>query len=848
MVIINSNTELRDIKVQIGGKASNLFKLQELKINVPKWIVIPQETLFDANIEQAYLIEQISESVKNHFGENYQNEFYAVRSSAVDEDGTEFSYAGQFETFLYVSFDKIFEKVQEVKKSALSDRVRKYREENGIKPDTGIAVIIQRMINSQTAGVAFGLDPTNGDKTTKIVSAVYGLGEGLVSGQLDADTYKIKNQEIEKILAIKNRCFVQDFIYGGVKEIEINSENHSIPALSDEQIFNIAILLEKLENALGSPQDIEFAFEQNVLHLLQTRPVTAFGKAQGEYTLWDNSNIIESYPGVTTPLTFSFIIKMYEAVYRQFVGLLGLKEEEIEKHKEVFANTLGLVRGRVYYNLLNWYKMLAMIPGYSLNAEFMENMMGVKERFELKEDFRMNKGTARLRILSMIFKMISLNRNLPKERDKFMKQLEVVMNKYENIDFTKFSVQEIKQLYIEFEQNLLKKWKAPLINDFFAMIWFGMLQKLAKKYKVSDNVNIHNDLLCGAKDIISTEPIHKSIKIASLINLNPEAKEIFTEKDENEIYACLLQDKFPEIKKEIYLYIKKFGERCVGELKLETISYSQKPELFIKVLKSYIKQGVTAKNTDSNIELEIRTKAENDVYTSLKSKFIKKRLFAWTLRKARDLVSNRENLRYERTRGFGMVRKMFSEIGNKLATTGIIENSRDVFMLETGELFQVIDGNFPGSHKELIKSRKAEFESYKNAKVPSERFFSYGNDFSDVFIYSTEKIENITGDLKGIGCCPGVVKAKVQVINHPDETESLNGDILVTSSTDPGWVTLFPTASGIIVERGSLLSHSAIVSREMGIPCIVSVSGLLRTLNSGDEIIMNGSTGEIKIL
>jgi phosphoenolpyruvate synthase/pyruvate phosphate dikinase len=109
-------------------------------------------------------------------------------------------------------------------------------------------------------------------------------------------------------------------------------------------------------------------------------------------------------------------------------------------------------------------------------------------------------------------------------------------------------------------------------------------------------------------------------------------------------------------------------------------------------------------------------------------------------------------------------------------------------------------------------------------------------------------IEDAEDGLSGIGCCPGIVQAKVRVVMDPNEIESLNGDILVTSSTDPGWVTLFPTASAIIVERGSLLSHSAIVSREMGIPCIGSVTGLLRTLKSGDEVLMDGSTGNIKII
>ncbi len=872
--LITSNQKLSEIQEKIGGKATNLFRLKELGINVPTWIVIPSDFLSQKN--NTTFSDDFIKEILNYFDKKNEEVFFAVRSSGIDEDGAKFSFAGQFETFLYVKPDELSEKIEAVKKSALSERVQKYRKENKLEPEAEIAVIIQKMINPEVSGVAFGIDPTNGDTETKIISSVYGVGEGLVSGKLDADTYSIKNEKIISQITKKTTAFVCDTEKSGIKEIDIAPKKQNLSSLNNKQLKEIADLLDKLQKALGKPQDIEFAFAENKLYLLQTRPITATGSKQGEYTLWDNSNIVESYPGITTPLTFSFIIKMYEAVYRQFVSLLGLKENEINKHSEIFANTLGLIKGRVYYNLLNWYKMLAMVPGYSLNAEFMENMMGVKEKFELREDFRMNKGLARLRIIGMIFKMIKLHRNLPKEREKFLKYLNKTMLRYSNINFSELSAKEIKGFYIDFEQNLLKKWKAPLINDFFAMIWFGVLQKMSAKYKVSDNINIHNDLLCGSSDIISTEPIHRSIKIAGLISANPEAKELFLHKSENDIYKELQKGKFPEIKNEINDYISKFGERCVGELKLETISYSQNPELFIKIIKSYVTQNITVKNINNNIETDIRKKAEEDVRKNLKYKFLKRKFYNLALLKARDLVSNRENLRYERTRAFGIVRMMFSEIGNKLAQDGAIENPRDIFMLRQEEIFDLIESKgifhvtgvlithfnyknkkteLPEDYEEckmfcknLIQKRKQEFSEYKTGKIPEERFFTYGNNFSDEYIYSTDKIEEITGDLKGIGCSPGIVKGKVQIVIDPNQTESLNGNILVTSSTDPGWVTLFPTASAIIVERGSLLSHSAIVSREMGIPCIVSVTGLLRKLKTGDNIIMNGSTGKISII
>lgn len=843
----------------IGGKAKNLIELEKIGAKVPEWIAIPERILLD-QLNNFSATEEISEKLKSleipaeiiaeldaKFGNNKSSKSYAVRSSATDEDGLHHSFAGQYETFLNVPFEELPAKIKALWQTVVSERVLTYRRENNLDLKFGLAVIVQEMIDADVAGVAFGVNPVNGDEDAKVISSTYGLGEGLVSGDLDADTFILKNGSVETQLAEKKKM-VSFATNGGVVKTEVPSEKYLAPSLTDNQLKEIAGLLDRLRTALGTAQDIEFAIKDDILYLLQTRPVTAVGnKPEGEYILWDNSNIIESYPGITTPLTFSFIIKMYEQVYRQFVGLMGVKEREVDVHKEVFANTLGLVRGRVYYNLLSWYKMLAMVPGYSINAEFMENMMGVKERFELKEDFRMNKGLAWWRIISMVFKMIGLQRRLPKERVRFLNHLNKTMNEYKAIPFDSLSSKEIIQHYLRFERTLLLEWKAPLINDFFAMIWFGMLQKQTKKY-CHDNPNIHNDLLCGSSDIISVEPVHKSLDMVKYIVSLPELKDFIQNNSADEVWEGLKSGRFPELMQKVQAYLDQFGDRCVGELKLETISYHQHPALYLKQIKAYVDQGITERKRDTNIEEELRVNAENHMNELLKGKGLKRWWFNKVLRNARDLVSNRENLRYERTRGFGMVRVMFNALGQKWYEEGNLENPRDIFFLKLEEIKSCGESSFNLEWKERIKERKAEFDAYEKQDPPMERFFTYGNNFSDEYIYSKEKLEAIEGDLTGIGCCPGIVEGKVMVVRDPNEIDSLNGAILVTSSTDPGWITLFPTASAIIVERGSLLSHSAIVSREMGIPCIVSVKGLLRTLNTGDLVRMNGSTGIIQIL
>jgi phosphoenolpyruvate synthase/pyruvate phosphate dikinase len=844
----------------IGGKAKNLVHLEEIGAKVPSWAVVPEEVLLK-QLAQELGVDQIQDAFNKllvpqdiiaqlqlFFGENFEATTYAVRSSAIDEDGAQFSFAGQFETYLHVSHDEIEEKIKAIWLSAVSPRVIKYRQQNNLPLQFGIGVIIQEMISSEAAGVAFGADPLTGDPSIKIVSAVFGLGEGLVSGDLDADTFTISEQGIKSQVVSKPHQYVRDTVNGGIEKTETNASIKDTPSLSEQQVYEISTLLDQLNHKLGKAQDLEFAFSKGLLYLLQTRPITTVEKFQkGEYILWDNSNIIESYPGITTPLTFTFIIKMYEMVYRQFVEMMGVKPKELEKHASIFANTLGLVRGRVYYNLLNWYKMLAMVPGYSINAENMERMMGVKERFELGGEFQMSKGLARLRIAGMVFNMIQMQFFLPKTRRKFLKQLNQIMTKYKSIDFSKKTSAQIIEHYITFESSLLLRWKAPLVNDFFAMIWFGMLEKKAKQY-CPNEPNIHNDLLCGSQDIISVEPIHRSIELSILVSKNSDSKKMFLENTPLEIWNRLTDGAFPEVKKGITDYIQRFGDRCVGELKLETVSYSQKPELFVKVVQSYVKQGIITKRSSSNIENDLRANAEEKIFKQLKGKTLKKWWFKFIIAQTRDLVSSRENLRFERTRGFGMVRNMFSALGQIWHQEGHLENPRDIFYLELDEIKSMANGKFNSALIEPLKERIVEFDRYKKQIPPQERFSTYGNDFKDEYIYSLEKIEAAEDGLSGIGCCPGIVQGKVQVVMDPNEIDSLNGDILVTSSTDPGWVTLFPTASAIIVERGSLLSHSAIVSREMGIPCIVSVSGLLRTLKSGDEILMDGSTGNIKII
>jgi pyruvate,water dikinase len=852
----------------IGGKAKNLFNLEEIGINVPRFIVLPQEVLMSLLpqeilhsehktitdfIQQINIPQNITADIISNFP---GTKYFAVRSSAADEDQVDFSFAGQFESYLFVTKENLADKIKSVWCSLFAERVLAYYKNNNLNHRSSIAVIIQEMIDAEAAGVVFGINPINGNKNEKWISAVFGLGEGLVSGELNADHFIIKNGIITTQLANKTHQIVMgSSSAGGTKQTEVVKEKQDLPALTHAQIIELENILNLLCKEFGTPQDVEFAVKDDKLFILQARPITTLHKLNdqtGARIVWDNSNIIESYPGVTTPLTFSFIRDSYESAYKLFCGYMGVSQSVIKQNERVFANTLGLINGRVYYNLKTWYHMLAMVPGYSINARFMESMMGVKERFDIPESYRLSKGVAWRQIIKMLVNMYRRFLSLSQERKNFTDLLNKTISAYKKINFAEKKAEELMQLYLAFEKTLLNEWKAPLLNDFFAMIGYGMLQKRCKKYAISENPNIHNDLLCGSSDIISTQPIHRSIAIATAISADEELRELFRSADEDTIWKKLSihkDEKYGSLKKDIDHYISDFGERCIGELKLESVSYTQEPSKFIKVLKSYVETGITAAKTSGKIEEEIRRNAEQELEATLKNKWYKKWKLKRTLKTARDLVSARENLRYERTRAFGMVREIFSAIGERFYSEGLIESGRDIFYLTKEEIFSFIEGTSVTQNiKALINLRKKEFEGYKQQNPPSERFATYGTVYHANDFFNSSRVEKTDGNMKGIGCCPGVVRGKVKVVLDASKVSSLNGDILVTSSTDPGWVTLFPGAAGIITERGSVLSHSAIVSREMGKPCIVSVSGLLKTLKTGDEIEMNGSTGVIKFI
>jgi rifampicin phosphotransferase len=248
---------------------------------------------------------------------------------------------------------------------------------------------------------------------------------------------------------------------------------------------------------------------------------------------------------------------------------------------------------------------------------------------------------------------------------------------------------------------------------------------------------------------------------------------------------------------------------------------------------------------------ERRLAAQARVGRALAGHPVRRQVFGWILKHARKRVRDRENLRLERTRLFGRVRRIFVELGRRFRDMDLIDDSRDIFYLDIGEILAFVDGRSTCADlRSLTALRRREFEQYEAGPAPDPRFETRGPLYHghNLRRSSPSASSPASAERRGIGCSPGVVRGPVRIVSDPRTVDTATRAILVASHTDPGWVLVFPSALGVIVERGSPLSHAAIVARELGIPAVVSVPGAAAWLADGEWVEMDGSTGVIRVV
>ena len=768
MILVNKATSIEDI----GGKA---FALLSLNVrNTPPLVVVPS-SYFEKEEE---LNEQLKQELKSILDEK---KLYAVRSSAIDEDSGSASFAGVHRSFLNISADNVYEYIEKVYESAFSPVAIDYRKANRLDThNIKIAVIVQEMVDADLAGVAFTVNPITNNPDEIVIAVAEGLGESLVDGSVNGSTYTVNGKEVK--------------IQG--KDI-----------LSKKQLNSVLTAVREVISKTDRFQDIEFAVKGDTTYFLQARPITTYGEIDphNRTLLIDNSNIIESYFGVTSPLTFSFAKDVYRDVYTATLRYGKIRPKIINALSPSLCEMLYMHEGKIYYNMKSWYHVTSIFP-FKSSTDYMENMMGVKSG---TEDFRRVKKNL-LDMLSLGVSFVGKLCRIDSLIERFEENFDRIVKNYYGREISGTN-QELYELFKTIENDIVKEFAVPIVNDCAVMIYFGMLRKRAKAIGISPEEL--NKYISNGGDVKSVGSASELIKLTERIKSDRQMSADF-----EKLSAKALAEKYytsSSISRELEDYMLTFGARVRDELKLETVTMIEEPEMLFQLLKDSLsveRRNTSYDSVDLSVPKKIRGLAE----------------------KTKRFIKNRERLRLKRTYIYSVVRNIFLAYGRNYCADGRIDSPRDIFYLTKNEVF-----SGEGDLRKLISERKAEEEKYRQ-KPTYNRIAFYG----DIALPILQEKQG-TG-LCGIPSGNGVVRATVSLMRSAEDS-LVSGNIILTERTDPGWIALFPQASGLIVEHGSMLSHSFVVARELGLPAVVGVENATAVIPDGALVTLDGTKGEITV-
>ena len=813
-------------------KAKNLGILAAEGFPVPKFIVLSEREEPDLSFSE--------------------KDFFAVRSNFSAEDGGEHSFAGQFLTRLNVKREKVEEAVQEVfasyagsldyKEKANRGKEeycsqKQGKEEQG-KAEQGKAeqekaeqkkaeqrkvessvetVIIQEMLFPEKSGVLFTKNP-KGLLSEMVAVLGQGLGDKVVEDQENVLTYHY----------FPGECLYLEGHGAGFSPEKEEEKSKSLASegslqkskslgLEEEELKSLFTLGERIEQLFQKPMDIEFAIEGGKIYILQAREITTLD-THLPIRILDNSNISESFSGICLPLSVSFAKEMYSGIFtslgRRFLG------KRVSSYKELFQRMVGEFSGRMYYEISSWYDILRLLPFSKKIIPIWQGMLGVSNE-EISFSKKKPSFFLKCRIAFLFFYYFFVSQRKMKELDRFFQERYASYTKQVEDEE---DVKALFSLFLKMKEDLLREWDITLMNDMVSFI------------------STH---LYGKKTAFSLETM-KPVRALSALKAVAGKYGLDSE----------------EYRREKKGYISAYGDRIEGELKLETRTFRTNEEL----LDRWILDALETEKVGQDCEEPSRSEKSSEA----------KPRKSFLYRLAESSCNNREISRLHRTRCFGLMRSIVDKIGEK--TIGF-----DVYYLSLEELEEML---FSGKDFSLKIAREKElrkayerlpvlsrvkllgkvdrdplageiavlnYESFKGKRNIEGQIGKPGKDEEHRKagkIRQMEKAGKEDGDstprvFLGRGVSKGIFRGEVLKIKRLQEVSvaEAKGKILLSYSTDPGWFPYLNMAEGLITERGSLLSHSAILARELEKPAVVNIPNIMEELHSGDIVEIDGDLG-----
>jgi phosphohistidine swiveling domain-containing protein len=777
----------------------------------------------------------------------------AVRSSVSGEDSARNSFAGQMDTALNVGPDDVPPAVLRCLSSAYSERALFYRAHRGLLgEEVAAAVIVQVMADSAVSGVVFSCNPQSGSTSEAVVSAGLGLGEGVVSATVDCDTFfvDVRSRSINaRVVNPKSGRVVA--LTGGGTTLK-DGAPRTDPALPDERVLELAAIAVRLAEALSGPQDVEWTLDRDgVIHVLQTRPVTAIGAKE---TVFDNVNVVESYPGLTSPLTFTFVQRAYSEVFRTCHRNFGATRKTVTANGvSVYPYLLASIHGRMYYNITNWYNLFLQIPGMDFAIAGWEAALGIENRYKRPQP---RGRPARLRRYLLLARAAAILLygwlRLPRRLKAFFRGLREAKSSLDQLvsQDNPAHQRDAHALVAWLERHmdeLARAYSAQIFNDFVAQQLFGVVEILLQRSGVENAPALRNELFCGESGVQSVDPVRSALELTDAARCDPRLRVlILSDAPDGEVWAAIAGDRrFAEFHARCREHIAAYGDRTINELKLETDTMDAQPAQLVAMVRNYLRTNRRISEMEAR-EQEIRRCAEHTVMAAVNRSLPRRVLFAFALRQARETVKQRENMRLGRSRCFGLAKRVYRALGAEFHDAGVLDDPRDIFFLTYQEVTAITRGTFVDADpRQVVAHRKRDHERWLGEPLDS-RIVTSG--IAMAHEHEPGFAEHQHGDvLTGVGCAPGQVRAPALVLTDPAADTTINGEILVATTTDPGWVFLMVAAAGLVSEKGSILSHTAIIGRELGIPTVVGVAGATRRVHDGDVVAIDGRQGTVTI-
>jgi pyruvate,water dikinase len=775
----------------------------------------------------------------------------AVRSSATAEDLPGLSFAGQQDTYLnVVGSDAVVAAVKSCWGSLWTARAMGYRARNNISPDeVALAAVVQEMIPSEVSGVLFTANPLTGHRGETVIDASFGLGEAIVSGQVEPDHYVVNQREM-RIVSRKlgaKALSIMPLPEGGTEHI--TQERSQTQALADEQILDLTRTSEGVAEHFASPQDIEWAWASGRLYILQSRPITSLYPVPESLLLSEELRVLfslNSLQGVIEPIT-PLGQGIFPLLATGILRVAGVqrpgKDILIVAGGRIFADfTIPITDRRLRHLILTL--MANADPGARKVA------LGLIDSGRIPTSERVSRRT----ILRLIFGLRPVLFGIPKTWLRPEARRKRAIEKAE-----RFCAQVQRDLYganlLDERLTLLDRYLphvAPkLIFHSIApvmvpgLVAMGIVDRWLTAWAGAEPGAVRR-LLRGLPGNPTTEMDLRLWAEAKAIQSDDASRTVFQSQPADVIATAYQRGELPATAQTaLESFLKTYGMRAVGEIDIGRPRWRDDPRSIIQTLSSFqqIHDPDLAPDhvfQQAAVEAE-KLAAEYVSQVRQRKGALRARMLSFMIRRMRLLVGMREVPKFYMIRVFDIFRSALLVSGHDLATEGKLERGEDIFFVPLDTLRVVAKGE-PVDLKAVVARERQDYERELARRQIPRLLLSTG----EVFYEGIS--ESGTNDLVGEGVSPGMVEGKVRVVLDPRGVRLEYGEILVCPATDPGWTPLFLSAGGLVMELGGMITHGSVVAREYGIPAVVGVHEATKRLQNGQIVRVDGSAGRILVL